>query len=148
MRILKCQTCRNLWIYTGDLPDACICSMCRTTVRYGRAQVAIRWMDCLRLPDADQPVQGNTAIPFIDVYDRTINLAFLVAAEDGTHARTLIVPPRILDELGIPQQALTDAVIAAGGDAVRSCCYPISPEIRECLMPAFEPAGGVSTTPD
>lgn len=139
MRILKCQTCRNTWIYTGDLPDACICSICRTTVRLGRAQVTIRWAARPRSPSPRWPVPGDTAVAFVDVYDRTISLAFLVAAEDGTHARTLIVPPRVLDDLGIPQQALTDAVLAAGGDAVRSGRYPISPAIRDCLRPAFDP---------
>lgn len=132
MRIIKCQTCRNAWLYTGTYPDFCACSLCRTTVRLTRATVAIRWDASL------PPVEGNTAVPFIDVYDRTLSLAFEVASEDGVHVRTIFVPPRILDELGIPQQALTDAVLAAGGNTVRSGRYPISQAIRDRIQPAFE----------
>lgn len=132
MRLLKCQTCRNTWLYTGGYTEFCTCSMCRTTVRLARATVAIRWDT--NLP----PTEGNTAVPFIDVYDRTLSLAFEVASEDGVHTRTIFVPPRVLNDLGLLQQDLIDAVLAAGGNTVRSGRYPISPAIRDRIQSAFD----------
>jgi len=139
MRILKCQTCRNVWLYTGDLEASCICSRCRTTVRIQIREVPIRWTDPVPTGCPGDPVlPGNTAVPFIDVYDRTLTLAFQVASEDGTHVRTLLLPARVLEDLGVPAQALTDAVLAAGGNTVRSGRYPVGPTLCALLQPAFD----------
>lgn len=132
MRILKCQACQNTWIYTGDLPDSCICSLCGTTVRIARAEVVIRWG-----ADPGAPLIENMAVPIIDVYDRMVCLAFLVASEDGRHTRTLFISPRVQADLGISPRDLVATLPSDRGAAVPSGCYPLSPAIQDRLCAAF-----------
>jgi hypothetical protein len=141
MKVLKCHKCRYVWLYTGQSATHCICpaSPCRTTVRFTRQEVPIRWdLTPAAVPTLPPTDLGGVAYPFIDVYDRAASIGIQVYSDDGLNTRTLYIPPDLQEDLGIPDPALYAAVLAAGGDMVVSGRYPIPPPLLEKIRPAFE----------
>jgi hypothetical protein len=136
MKIIKCHQCRHVWVYTGGAESRCICSRCRTTVAFHR-EVPVVDQTPATIASFTPADLGNVAYPVVDVYDRGISLVFVVYAEDGGNTRTLPVSADLLDALGIRHQDLIDAVIADGGNTVRSGRHPVTPVIRDAIRAAF-----------
>ena len=105
MKVLKCHKCRYVWLYTGQSATHCICpaSPCRTTVRFTRQEVPIRWdLTPAAVPTLPPTDLGGVAYPFIDVYDRAASIGIQVYSDDGLNTRTLYIPPDLQEDQRFP----------------------------------------------
>lgn len=148
MKILKCHKCNHVWLYSGAAASHCTCpeGTCRTTVRLHR-QVPVRW-DLTPAavfrervsPDVHHSAAatiGGQAYGYVDVFDRSVRLAFKVFSQDVNNVRVLLVSQDLVFSWGVTQDLLHAAVVADGGDLVQSGQYALTPELVALIRPQF-----------
>ena len=79
---------------------------------------------------------ANVQYPFVDVWSFNAALAWMVFSEDGHSSHVERLSDEEMEQLGITEEMLQEAIGQAGGAINRSGHYPISDEIREKLEEA------------
>ncbi len=88
--------------------------------------------DFQRLQDKAQG-QANLSYPFIDVWSFQAALSFMAFDSTGSTCSPERLTEEELEDLGITEEMLLEAIEEAGGAINRSGHYPISEAIREKL---------------